>query len=244
MAKRIYPTSTHEVPEISDRAETSRVLPLENGDRLNRYEFERRYTAMPEVKKAELIERIVHIQSPVHNSHAQSHSQWITWLGTYSAMTPGTLVSDNTTVRLGIDNEPQPDALLRLTPEVGGTSHITEDDYIEGPPELIIEIAGSSAAIDVHDKKQMYRRNGVQEYLVWRVYDRQIDWWELVDSEYRPLSVDEQGVVQSRVFPGLCLAVAELLQGNVAAVLTTLQQGMQTPDHTAFVERLTGAKEA
>ncbi|NOK60580.1 MAG: Uma2 family endonuclease [Chloroflexi bacterium AL-W] len=243
MAKLVYPTSTQEVPETSHNEEIPHVLPLENGDRLTRYEFERRYLSMPEVKKAELIERVVYMQSPVRNSHGQSHSQLITWLGTYSALTPGTLVSDNATVRLDVDNEPQPDALLRLTPEVGGTSHITDDDYIEGPPELIVEIAGSSAAIDVHDKKQIYRRNGVQEYLVWRVYDRQIDWWELYECDYRPLSVDQQGMVQSCVFPGLCLVVAELLQGNIAAVLATLQKGMQTPEHMAFVKRLTGAKE-
>jgi hypothetical protein len=37
------------------------LLPLENGDRLSRYEFERRYQAMPNLRKAELVEGVVYI---------------------------------------------------------------------------------------------------------------------------------------------------------------------------------------
>ena len=40
-----------------------RIPPLENGDRLTVAEFERRYEAMPELKKAELINGVVHIPS-------------------------------------------------------------------------------------------------------------------------------------------------------------------------------------
>ena len=46
------------------------TLPLENGDRLTRAEFERRYAAMPRLKKAELIEGIVYVPSPVRYSPA------------------------------------------------------------------------------------------------------------------------------------------------------------------------------
>ena len=117
-------------------------VPLENGDRLSRYEFERRYERRPDVRKAELIEGVVYVSLPVRaRGHGEPHAHLMTWLGVYSAATPGVHLADNATVRLDLDNEPQPDALLRLEPDKGGRSSITADDYIEGAPELIVEIA-------------------------------------------------------------------------------------------------------
>jgi Uma2 family endonuclease len=218
--------------------------PLESGDRLRRAEFERRYQAMPWVKKAELIEGVVYMGSPVrHRSHGKPHSFVMTWLGTYCAATLGVDIGDNATVRLDLDNEPQPDALLRVEPEAGGHSRVGDDDYIEGPPELIVEIAASSASYDLHDKLHAYRRNMVQEYVVWRVYDQQIDWWELREGEYQLIPADEQGAIHSRVFPGLCLNVPALLKGDLAGVLGTLQTALDTEAHAAFAARLAG-KEA
>jgi len=215
------------------------VPPIEAGDRLTRCEFERRYEARPDIKKAELIERVVYMPSPVRaKSHSRPHGRITTWLGTYCAATPGVDLEDNATVRLDLDNEPQPDALLRLEPEAGGRSHISEDDYIEGAPELIVEVAASSASYDLHDKLHAYRRNGVQEYIVWRVYDKQVDWFRLVNDEYVPLAADADGIIHCQVFPGLRLAVAALLAGDMATVLVELQKGLGTPEHAAFVERL------
>ena len=68
----------------------SKIVPLENGDRLSRIEFERRYQAMPEPKKAELIEGRVYMASPVRMIHGQPHAYIMTWLGVYYAATPGT----------------------------------------------------------------------------------------------------------------------------------------------------------
>src|SRR5713101_2115428 len=213
--------------------------PLENGDHLTRYEFERRYEARPDIKKAELIERVVYMPSPVRaRSHGGPHGQIIAWLGVYSAATPGVEFYDNVTVRLDLDNEPQPDALLRLEPEAGGNSRVSAEDYVEGAPELIVEIAASSVSYDLHDKLRVYRRNGVPEYMVWRVYDKQVDWFRLIQDEYVPLTPDESGVVHSQVFPGLCLVVSALLEGDLAKVLAELQKGLETAEHAAFVERL------
>jgi Uma2 family endonuclease len=212
---------------------------LENGDRLTRCEFERRYLARPDIKKAELIEGRVYMPSPVRaKSHGEPHGRVMTWLGTYWAATPGVQLLDNATLRLDLDNEPQPDALLRMEPSVGGHSHISEDDYIEGTPELIVEVAASSVSYDLHDKLQAYRRNGVQEYVVWRVQDKQIDWYRLVDGEYVSQKPDETGLIRSQVFPGLCLAVQALLEGDLAQVLSELQKGLGSLEHVAFVERL------
>ena len=212
---------------------------LENGDRLSRSEFERRYAETPETFKAELIEGIVYVASPVRvKNHGRPHAQVMTWLGTYYAATPGVDFADNTTTRLDLDNEPQPDALLRIEPEVGGRSRITEDDYIEGAPELIVEIAASSASYDMNAKLNAYRRNGVQEYIVWQIYENQIAWFSLQEGEYIRLQPDETGIIRSQVFPGLRLAVDALLRGELAIVLTELQTGLASREHEKFVDRL------
>lgn len=219
---------------------TERLLqlpPLENGDRLTRDEFERRYSAMPHLKKAELIEGIVYMASPLRaRAHGKPHGAIMTWLGTYSAATPGVDLYDNPTIRLDADNEPQPDAVLRR--EQGGRSSISDDDYIEGAPELIVEVAASSASYDLHDKLRVYRRNGVQEYIVWRTYSQKIDWFYLESGEYRIQLPDADGILRSRQFPGLWLAGDRLLENNLAQVLAILQQGIATPDHQAFVASL------
>ena len=219
-------------------AKADRIPPLESGDRLTRREFERRYKAMPRIKKAELIEGAVYMPSPVSAIHSESHVQITTWLGTYCAATPGIRAGDNATVRLDVDNEVQPDALLRLEPQAGGHSRISADGYVEGAPELIVEIAASSATYDLRDKLRVYRRNGVQEYLVWQVYDNRLDWFRLSEGEYVPVTPDAEGVIRSQVFPGLHLAVDKLLEGDLAVVLAELQKGLATPEHAAFVERL------
>lgn len=208
---------------------------LENGDRLSRFEFERRYDALAGLKKAELIEGIVHVPSRVRaEGHARPNSIVSAWLGTYSAYTPHTSALDNATVRLDLDNEPQPDALLRIDAAAGGQSRLSADDYVEGAPELVVEIAASSASYDLHAKKNVYRRNGVLEYVVWRVLDDAVDWFVLEDSEYGRLAPDAAGVVESPRFPGLRLAVRALLAGEVAAVLAELQRGLESPAHAAF----------
>ena len=214
------------------------IPPLENGDMLTREEFERRYEAMPHVKKAELIEGRVYMPAPVRKSHSTAHAEIITWLGVYQAATPGVNVNDNGTVRLDKKNEPQPDASLRIETENLGTSQVSADDYIEGPPELAVEIAGTSASYDLHDKLHAYQRNGIQEYLVWQIYDQHLDWFHLVEGVYKPLLLDENGIIRSQVFPGLQLNVESLLAGDMAEVLAVLQQGIQTQEHAAFVQGL------
>ncbi len=220
-------------------APTLTLPPLENGDQLTRIEFERRYHAMSQVKKAELIEGIVYMASPLClKKHGEPHARIMTWLGNYWAATPGVGLADNTTVRLDTDNEPQPDALLRI--EVGGQSYVSDDDYVEGAPELIVEIAASTASIDLHDKLNVYRRNQVQEYLVWRVYDRQFDWFRLQEGDYIQLESNVDGMMCSEIFPGLWLEPSALLTGDLARVLNVVQQGITTAAHQAFVENLSG----
>jgi len=215
--------------------------PLENGDCLNRVQFEHRYQAMPSVnRKAELIKGIVYIMaSPLHyDSHAEPHALIIGWLANYYAVTPGVRLGDNATVRLGMDDEPQPDALLWLPKHLGGQAHLSDDDYLEGAPELIVEIAASSASYDLHQKRQIYCCHGVPEYMVWQVYDGRLDWFMLTEGRYVAQSPDADGLLYSQRFPGLVLDVAALLKRDLATVLRRLQQGLQTSEHQNFVEQL------
>jgi Uma2 family endonuclease len=214
------------------------VQPLESGDNLGAVEFLRRYEAMPDVKKAELIEGTVYMPSPVRLMHGAPDTLVQTWLGTYAARTPGTQAAANVTVRLDAENVPQPDVLLRILPECGGQTRLDQAGYLLGPPELIVEVAASSVAIDLHDKLRAYRRAGVREYLVWRTLDRQFDWFVLDQDEYRSNAPDSQGVLRSPHFPGLALAVEALLGQDSAKVLDVLQTNLQDPAHAAFVAQL------
>ncbi len=139
---------------------------------------------------------------------------------------------------LDANSEPQPDVLLRIEPEVGGNSIISEDDYIEGAPELIVEIAASSAAYDLNDKLNAYRRNGVMEYIVWQIYENRVDWFRLEAGRYVPLNPDDKGIIASIVFPGLWLSVLALRQRNQGELFAVLQSGLQSQAHQEFVRRM------
>lgn len=220
--------------------ETNASIPmLEPGDQLSRTEFERRYHAMSDSKKAELIEGVVYTPSPARcENHAEPHIDLSTWLGVYKASTPGVRAADNASNRLDLENEQQPDCMMFIHPECGGQVHLSANDYVVGPPEFVAEVAGSSLAYDRGPKLRTFRRHGVNEYLIWRVEDRRLEWNVLRDSAYVPLQPGPDGVSRSEVFPGLWLHAESLLNGNLAHVLAVLQQGLRSPEHQQFVERL------
>jgi Uma2 family endonuclease len=215
------------------------IPPLENGDRLARDEFERRYEAMPPGKKAELIEGMVHVPSPVTlGEHGRPHFNLVGLMGQYCFSTPGVQGGDNTTVRLDLDNEPQPDIVLFIEPERGGQLHPDTGRYVEGAPELVVEVAASSVSIDMHAKLNAYRRNGVREYVVWRVLEGAIDWFVLQGGNYVPLPPRPDGVCRSDILPGLWLDVPAVLRADWPAAMQAVQQGLASPEHAAFVARL------
>ena len=208
--------------------------PLNAGDHLTRAEFERRYEAHPEIKIAELIGGVVYMPSPTRaEQHSRLHGDIVTWLNIYRTATPGVWVGDNPTVRLDYENEVQPDAVLRL--KSGGGSHVTPDDYLAGPPELVVEVAASSAAYDLHVKRRVYQRSGVPEYLALQVYEQEATWFVLREGAYAVLSADAAGILRSELFPGLWLNIPAFWAGDLPAVLATLQEGLATPEHAAFV---------
>jgi Uma2 family endonuclease len=215
------------------------IPPLESGDHLTREEFERRYDAQPSLKKAELIEGVVYVSSPVRqDQHGCPHFDLISWLGLYRLATPGVQGGDNSTLRLDLANVPQPDALLLLEPALRGQARIDVDGYIQGAPELVAEVAAASASIDLNTKLQVYQRFGVREYVVWRVLDQVIDWFVLRDGQFVRLTPSPEGWLKSEVFPGLWLDPEALLRADMPALLAVAQQGIASAEHAAFVAEL------
>jgi Uma2 family endonuclease len=217
------------------------IVELRTGDRMSRAEFHRAYERMPPGFKAELIGGTVYVAPPLKRRHGTNHLPLGSLFHIYELHTLGVEAGDNTTILLGDEGEPQPDLYLRILPEYGGQSHTTDDDYVEGAPELIAEVAHSSRAIDLHAKRDDYTRYGVREYLVLCLRERQLRWFDLTAD--RELAPDADGIFRIRCFPGLWIDSAALLNRD-RRELDVLQQGLATPVHAAFVQALEDAKAA
>jgi hypothetical protein len=216
---------------------------LENGQRLTREEFERRYDAMPDLKKAELIEGVVYVPSPVnHRSHGRPHAHLTFWLCAYQASTAGVDVGDNSSVRLDLANMPQPDCSLFILPEHGGRVRIGDEGYIEGAPELAAEVAASSSSYDLGVKKEAYLRHGVLEFIVWQVQEGIINWFKSKEGQFKALAPGDDGILRSLVFPGLWLDPVALLRGDLSGLIATVQRGLESPAHAEFLARLEEAR--
>jgi Uma2 family endonuclease len=209
---------------------------LRDGDRLDASEYERRYDAMPDLKKCELIRGVVYMGSPVRDKqHGEPHAHLGGWLGSYFVSTPIVAGGNNSTIRLDDENRPQPDLLLRLRPEHGGQCRRDADGYLVGAPELIIEVADQTEALDTGIKREIYEESGVREYIVWRVERDLIEWWIRRESCFEALPADEAGIFRSETFPGLWLDSAAMRRGDLARVLAVLQEGLMSPAHRAFI---------
>lgn len=230
---------TKTLPQPSGEPHAPVIPPLHAGDHLTRPEFERRYAAMPTHIKAELLEGVVYMPSPVSNAHhGTPHFDVIGWLNFFRSGTPGVVGGDNSTLRLDLDSEPQPDVHLRLLPAYGGQSREDADGYLVSAPELIVEVSASSVSYDSHVKLRVYRRHGVREYVIWRTMDQAVDWFILRAGDYVRLEPAEDGIYRSEIFPGLWLDPAALLSGDMARVGQIVQQGIASADHAAFVEKV------
>jgi Uma2 family endonuclease len=224
---------------LSRTAQTLLRFPLlEAGDHLDQATFHEHYKAMPPAFRAELIGGVVIVPSPLSRGHGVYHALVMAWLGNYWIATPGTLTADNTTTILGETSEPQPDGVLIIEPAAGGQTGLSEDEYTTGPPELIVEVASSSVSIDLHAKRRDYEQAGVLEYVVVVVRQQVIRWFILQNGTYQEVFSDADGIFRSRVFPGLWLHANALLQLDGGTVMEVLRQGLATPEHAAFVQRL------
>jgi Uma2 family endonuclease len=203
-------------------------------------EFHRRYQACPEDEKFELVGGTVYMASPLRQAHSDYDDEVGFALGLYRRATLGVQVTHNATTILGEESEPQPDLALRVLPEYAGQSRDTEDDYIEGPPELLVKIAYSTRAIDMNQKRRDYRRAGIVEYLVLCIEEQELHWFHFPSKQrIRP---NRQGISCSRIFPGLWLDARALLAKDSARVEEVVRQGLASDEYTAFVARLERAR--
>ena len=222
---------------MSHTLTTSTIPRLQNGDTLDSDEFMLRYHAMPELKKAELLEGVVYLPFPMRKAiHGYSNADLLGWLGNYRLRTPNVRASAHATIRFDKRNVPQPDAHLRILH--GGQSVLAQDGYLDGGPELVAEVAASSVSIDRNTKFRVYRDHGVREYVLWRVEEGEIDWFVLRDGQYVALPPGEDGILRSEVYPGLWLDPAAMVGLDAGRVHEVLLQGIASPDHAAFVERM------
>ncbi|MFN0094463.1 MAG: Uma2 family endonuclease [Dehalococcoidia bacterium] len=197
---------------------------LENGDHLTRDEFERRWDAHPELKRAELIDGVVFLEMTVGRRHGKHHSLVVAWLGSWVASHPDYELITNTSVRLLDNQELQPDVAIRFPDGDAATNA-----PVDGPPELVVEVASTSASRDLHRKREIYLAAGVQEYVVWRLDDRRIDWWQNRHGRWISLEPDSAGRLTSASLPGLVLDVPAMLNGDLHDVLaaTTTNYGRE-----------------
>ncbi|HLX60539.1 MAG TPA: Uma2 family endonuclease, partial [Planctomycetota bacterium] len=116
-------------------------------------------------------------------------------------------------------------------------SRINAQGYVEGAPEMAVEIVANTAALDLKDKLETYRKFGVKEYLAWRTPEKLLYWFYLENGEYRPLLPDKDGIFRSRVFPGFWIGLEALLAGDRAAVIRVLKRGLKSAEHRAFCRK-------
>lgn len=225
----------------ADRRTTPPTLPLlVNGDRMTQKEFHRRYEAYPDDVKFELIGGIVYVASPLRWPHGTYHLKLGMALELYAGATPGIEAGDNATTILGEESEPQPDLTLRIIQECGGRSIVNKQEYVEGPPELLAEVAYSTRAIDMHQKKDDYEQTGVLEYLVLCLEEEELYWFHFPSR--RQIRPNRKGVYRSCVFPGLWIDRKALLAGDSLRLAAAVQQGTASREHAAFVKHLQTAR--
>jgi Uma2 family endonuclease len=187
---------------------------------MTRQEFHAAYANYEGLARVELIEGVVYLPSPISLAgHARPQSLVLFWLNAFAAAQPAVEAVGPASVLLDDQNEPEPDAmLLRTTP-----GWLNEEGFLVKIPELAVEIANSSRSRDLHQKLRAYERNGIAEYVVWRVSDGEIDWFELREGRYVKRAADASGMIESREFPGLVMDVPAMLAMDRAKVLAALK---------------------
>jgi Uma2 family endonuclease len=216
------------------RSRTGNLPPLENGDHLDQATFHARYEAMPEDCRAELVGGIVYMASPQKFPHSNAQRLMVRWLDEYAEATPGTGALVNNTQILGPNSEPEPDGCLFIAPECGGQVRIDDNEYLNGAPELIVEVSSSTESIDLNRKKFDYQKAGVREYVVLALRTQQVFWFVRQRGKYKEVPLPADGIFRSRVFPGLWLDAEAMLASDRRRVLAALKRGLASPEHAAF----------
>ena len=214
------------------------VPPFETGDRMDQKTFHELYLTTPKGFKAELIGGAVHMASPVSIRHGRPHRAITAWLHEYTQATEGTEWYSDVTVIMSNETEPQPDLSLLIYPEAGGQTTENDRGFLVGAPELAIEVAVSSASIDLNAKKRDYEKYGVVEYLVVVVKAKLVHWFVRGKKGFVDMTPDSDGLLNSRVFPGLWLDPTGVFDRTPKKLLVALKLGLASTEHAKFRAKL------
>ena len=209
---------------------------LRTGQRLTQEQFHAFYEQTPKHFRADLINGVVYVSSPLKKRHGRWHARINGLLFLYEEATAGVEAYDNTSLIVDDSNEPQPDATMCIEPELGGHSAETEDEYMTGSPELVVEVADSSKRLDLGEKRIAYREAGVLEYLVVNIPDRKLHLFELKHD--RQVHADEDGVLRSSSFPGLWIDTSHFFDRSGRGCREALNRGLASQEHRRFVSLL------
>jgi Uma2 family endonuclease len=225
---------------FEDSGELESPRALVEGQRLDQPTFHALYEAMPPGTRAELIDGVVCMPSPVGMAHGVAHVPILVWLAYYKEKTPGVQVLDNATTILGWKSEPQPDALLRILPECGGRTR-NKGGYVHGAPELVVEVAKATRYVDLGPKLKDYQQAGVLEYIVQAMDPDEVLWFDQEQGVLAQRPIGGDGLYRSTAFPGLWLDPQALLTENFQRLRAVIDLGTATPEHADFVARLASA---
>jgi hypothetical protein len=227
--------------DISRTVESPRAL-LE-GQRLDQSAFHDLYESMPPGTRAELIDGVVYMPSPIGMQHGGALVPVIVWLAYFAEHTPGVQVMDNVTTIVGRRSELQPDAMLRILPECGGRTS-NKRGFVRGAPELVFEVARASRYVDLGPKLVVYQQAGVLDYIVHAMNPDEILWFSREQKTLVPQTIGSDGLYRSTTFPGLWLDPQALVAMNYQRLRAVLDLGCATPEHAAFVAKLAAIRMA
>ncbi len=178
---------------------------------------------------------------PAGPGHGDNNAPVAHWLTLYEAATPGVRVSINTSTALDDLGEPQPDVSLRILQEFGGQSRF-DPRYIDGAPELIVEVARTTRTGDLGPKLEDYRRSGVLEYIVLALDPDELFWFARQGDQLKRAAASDDALYRSQAFPGLWLDPKALLRRNLIKLKSALDRGLASKEHADFVARLAGKR--
>ena len=211
---------------------------LYNGQNLDQPEFHELYLLTPKNFRAELIEGVVHVASPLGYSHGTFDSTFNWFLKNYTYETPGLSVMSGGTTKLNLKNEYQPDLAMLVKPGLGGQVILDAKGYVVGCPDLVVEVSASTLATDLKQKKQVYESTGAREYIVIDTRHRAIFWFRRRRGKFADLYPDPGGVYRSVEFPGLWLDAPAFFREDDRQMTAVLREGLATPEYAAFAAGL------
>ena len=193
---------------------------------------------MPDSLKAELIEGTVYLMSPpVSNEHSEPHFDLIFWLGLYCFASVGVAGADNGILRSTW-------TMSRSLMHFFESSLNLADSRARAPTTTLRDARTGCGNRREQCKLRPSRKterlspqrsSRIRCLACVRQGNRLV---HFCDGTYEHLEPGADGVLRSRVFPGLALDATAFLNGDMARVNTVMQESLKSPEHAAFVERL------